>query len=63
MVSKTKEGWVNIIGSTRWHYIRESRSLCGRWLYLGNDAFLEQGNNDSPDNCAACRRKLENEKR
>jgi hypothetical protein len=30
-------------------------SLCGRWLYAGE---TWQGNDESPDNCHACMKKL-----
>ena len=54
------EGWTWIIGSPKWHYIRENMSLCNKWLMPGKPE-LEQGKNDSPDNCKACRRILEKE--
>jgi hypothetical protein len=54
-----KEGWTWIIGQRKWHFILESgRSICGRFWMPGNPE-LEQGNDDSADNCVACRRKLE----
>lgn len=56
-----KEGWTFVIGSPKWHYIKDHRSICGRWLMPGNPT-LEQGNDDSPDNCASCRKKLEKTK-
>lgn len=49
-----KEGWTFLYNSPRWHYFRNSRSLCGRWLYLGDDDALEQGKENSPDNCKGC---------
>jgi hypothetical protein len=54
------EGWAFIIGSTKWHYMRDHRSICGKWMVLGNPE-VEQGNDASPDNCKACRTKLEKE--
>ena len=53
----TDEGWVWFVNSRKAHYVRDGRSLCGGWVYLGRS--FEQGNDDSPDNCAACKRKLE----
>jgi hypothetical protein len=51
------EGWCYIPNARKWHYIMSTgRSLCGRWLWSGKG--YEQGNNNSVDNCAACRRKL-----
>jgi hypothetical protein len=52
-----KEGWTYLINAKKWHYFRDSRSLCGRWMYLG-DSDLEMGKDNSPDNCTACRAKL-----
>ena len=57
-----QEGWTWLINSRKWHYFRDSRSLCGKFLYLGSTLDeLVQGNNASPDNCSACRRKREKE--
>lgn len=56
------EGWNYIMdtGSMRkskWHYFKEDgRSLCGRAMIF-NNKNAEQGNDDSSDNCAACKRK------
>ncbi|TVM03001.1 MAG: hypothetical protein CV087_07590 [Candidatus Brocadia sp. WS118] len=52
-----QEGWTWLINSRKWHYFREGRSLCGKFLLL-DDSDLELGNDSSPDNCAACRKKL-----
>ena len=52
-------GWTNFGGQSRkWHYIGEDgRSLCGKWAAWTRGPF-EQGMDESPDNCAACRRRL-----
>ena len=51
-------GWHKLLNARKWHYFgSDGRALCGNWLVLGRP-FGEQGNDDSPDNCAACRRKL-----
>lgn len=51
-------GWKWFINSSKAHYIGlDGRSLCGKWLSLSN-AGIETGNDDSPDNCRACRRNL-----
>ena len=47
------EGWTWLRNSRKWHYFVDQRSLCGRFLLLANPD-LEQGNDDSPDNCKAC---------
>ena len=59
-LSAPKEGWKWLLNSKKWHYFRNGNSLCGKWATFGSE--FEQGNNDSPDNCMACRRKLEAEK-
>lgn len=56
MAEKPKEGWVWALNWRKAHYVKNSRSLCGNWLYLGT--LFEQGNDNSADNCAACKRKL-----
>lgn len=51
-------GWKGLTNASKWHYFDVAgRSLCGRWLTMSR-AGLETGNDDSPDNCLACRRKL-----
>jgi len=56
------EGWVHIDGARKWHYVKEDgRALCGRWHYMGR-VDPEPGNNDSPDNCPTCRKKMEADK-
>ncbi len=58
--SKTekKEGWMWIYGTTKWHYFIKPgmMSLCGKWMAVPID--LQQGNDDSPDNCKVCLRRL-----
>jgi len=50
-----KEGWGWPANSRKAHYFVDGLSLCGRWGYFGE---VEQGNDDSPDNCAVCKRLL-----
>lgn len=46
-------------GAIKWHYVSsDGKSLCGRFLWLGNNEHLEQGNEGSSSNCAACKKKL-----
>jgi hypothetical protein len=54
----SKEGWTWLFNSPKWHYMVDGRSLCGRWMILGS-GDLEQGNNESVDNCKACMKKLQ----
>lgn len=51
------EGWKFLIGVPKAHYFVNMRSLCGRWGTLG-DGGLELGNDDSPDNCKECVKRL-----
>ncbi len=55
-MSKPVEGWWRPDNSTRWHYLRGGRSLCGKWACLGQPV-LAPGDDGHPDNCAACRKK------
>lgn len=55
-MEERQRGWGWPVQSRRAHYFVGTRALCGRWgLYMGH---LEAGNDNSPDNCAACKRKL-----
>ena len=56
-----KEGWAWTFGSRKWHYVINNESLCGKWLFPGNP-MLEQDGDDSPDNCAECRRRRKKKK-
>ena len=51
------EGWA-LAFDGKWHYFPEndSMSLCRKIGF--NFAPREEGNNDSPNNCKSCRRKL-----
>jgi hypothetical protein len=49
------EGWSRTPG--KWHYFTaDGISLCRKWHHF--IAPREAGNDDSPDNCAECRRRL-----
>lgn len=54
------EGWAWLANAPKWHYFVDNHSLCGRWAYFGD--VLEQGNDDSTDNCKACATKLKKRK-
>jgi len=49
-----KEGWGQVPGSPKWHYFRNCDSLCRRYGFRMRDDDLQQGNDDSLDNCKAC---------
>ena len=52
-----KEGWTWLWNVKKWHYFREGRSLCGKYLLMGSGE-LDQGNDNSPSNCKSCCKKL-----
>lgn len=53
------EGWGFITNSRKWHYYTtDGRSLCRKYMKWSM-ADLDQSGDNSPDNCAECRRKLE----
>lgn len=52
---KTLEGWGFPLNSKKAHYFIEGRSLCGKWFFMGE---LEEGNDESSDNCTACKKAL-----
>lgn len=54
-----KEGWTLLLNATKWHYFRDKRSLCGKWMFFFSSDYVnfKQDNNESPDNCAICKRK------
>jgi hypothetical protein len=49
------EGWTWLLNSPKWHYFRDGRSLCKRFILLSRGEF-ESGNETSSDNCAAYRK-------
>jgi hypothetical protein len=56
-----REGWgLPGMYSRKWHYFKNGISLCRRFrdILLQNEE-LETGNDDSKDNCATCKRKLQ----
>ena len=56
MSTRVKEGWGLPNYSRKWHYFVEGTSLCSRYGFFF--AELEEGNDESPDNCVACVRRL-----
>ena len=56
-MSQKNEGWGFPRGSTKAHYFKENgMSLCGKWGFYHGDT--EQGNDESSDNCVACKKAL-----
>jgi hypothetical protein len=54
-MTETNEGWGWPIRTKKAHYFKNGVSLCGKWGFGG---AVEQSNDNSPDNCKACRKKL-----
>jgi len=51
-----EKGWGFPANSRKAHYFNtDKRSLCGKWLFFGE---LEDSNDNSPDNCTACKKAL-----
>lgn len=61
MKKENNEGWTWLSNSRKWHYFVDGRSLCKKFM-LFSTSGLEQGKDDSPDNCMACRKALEKRK-
>ncbi|QRU18700.1 hypothetical protein I6K36_24100 [Klebsiella pneumoniae] len=57
-----KSGWARPINANKHHFFLEGEvtSICGRWMYFGIDR--EPDMFESPDDCAACRRKVNKRK-
>jgi len=57
--TENKEGWMWLSNTVKWHYFIKPGlvSLCEKWIAAPTE--LQQGNDDSPDNCKACMRKLD----
>ena len=57
------EGWSSLgrrSAKAKWHYFRDGRSLCGKRTippWWGDHPSLSRGFDDSPDNCAECKRR------
>lgn len=49
------KGWGWPSNSRKAHYFNGVYSLCRRWMFFGP---LENGNNESPDNCLECRKRI-----
>lgn len=63
-IDPPSEGWADV-GGRKWHYLRDGRSLCGKWMTGGvfGSAKIydaDQGplaDKPSATDCAACWRK------
>lgn len=61
-MAEKREGWTWLMNSPKWHYFREGRSLCGKWMILSHGGLQDDGG-DGPDACSTCRRKRLREKK
>lgn len=53
------EGWGFPGLSRKAHYFDGGRSICGKWLYMGNlDINQTTGDKPGPDDCRECHRRL-----
>lgn len=62
--AKRTEGWGSIDGSSKAHFFRNYKSLCGRWLALGSphwESFQELGEKADEGTCAGCWKKRKKE--
>lgn len=57
-----RAGWARPLMGSKHHYFKENEteSICGRWMLYGDDR--EPDTFESPDDCKACRKKLNAEK-
>jgi hypothetical protein len=58
--AKPRQGWGWPINSRKAHYFVDGLSLCRKMMYLGSQ--LEEGNDESEDNCAGCKERLRRHK-
>ncbi len=60
-MSKRNAGWARPLNSRKHHFFKEDEvtSICGRWMMFGDGR--EPDTFESPDDCAACRKKLSKE--
>ena len=57
MTEEREEGWGRPIASRKFHYFRQSRSLCRKWMFTGFDPdTADQVLSEKPqrDDCLAC---------
>lgn len=56
------EGWAMPINSKRFHFFSDSRSLCGKWMFLAKDLDADDPSTTMPrsDDCKECFRRLRN---
>ena len=55
-MSDSKQGWGWPSNSKKAHYFVDHTALCGKWMFFGS---LDASDTTSPDDCMACRRRLD----
>jgi hypothetical protein len=60
VVTEREEGWGFPGNSKKAHYFVDGMALCRKWGFYSGP--LEKGNDNSPDNCAECKRLLSKRK-
>ena len=53
-----EEGWKWLFNARKEHYFKNGRSLCGKYMTLGNGGTYKTTNNP----CKACLKKIETKK-
>lgn len=48
------EGWTWVIFGKKWHYFRELRSLCGKWMLFSVSDLEQEDKFGHSCNCKAC---------
>lgn len=56
-MTEVKTGWGWPINARKAHFYVDSFSLCKKWTLFGGQ--VENGNDDSPDNCKTCKKELD----
>jgi hypothetical protein len=57
--AEDKQGWAWLTNSSKPHYFIDRLSICGKWMAPGVNEFNDDPSFDnSPDNCAACVKKV-----
>ena len=54
------KGWVRLLNWRKFHWIEDGESLCGKWMYWGQDEAMFDGDiTVKKGECDACRKKLD----
>lgn len=54
------KGWVKLFNWRKFHWVEDGTSLCGKWMYWGQDSnAFDDDTTVKKDECAVCRKKLD----